>query len=86
MDPKHPAVQILKNVYEKHMGLKDVELLTSGGGTYAQYLDAGVAFGACMPGYPYTGHQVDEHVKVDDLLLASDIYADAMAELGNLEK
>jgi succinyl-diaminopimelate desuccinylase len=86
MDPKHPAVQILKNVYEKHMGLKDVELLTSGGGTYAQYLDAGVAFGACMPGYPYTGHQVDEHVKVDDLLLASEIYTDAMAELGNLEK
>ncbi|MCO7126917.1 dipeptidase PepV [Sporolactobacillus shoreicorticis] len=86
MDPKHPAVQILKNVYEKHMGLKNVELLTSGGGTYAQYLDAGVAFGACMPGYPYTGHQVDEHVKVDDLLLASEIYADAMAELGNLEK
>jgi len=86
MDPKHPAVQILKNVYEKHMGLKDVELLTSGGGTYAQYLDAGVAFGACMPNYPYTGHQVDEHVKVDDLLLASEIYADAMAELGNLEK
>ncbi|MET1250224.1 dipeptidase PepV [Sporolactobacillus sp. STCC-11] len=86
MDPKHPAVQILKKVYEKHMGLKDVELLTSGGGTYAQYLDAGVAFGACMPGYPYTGHQVDEHVRVDDLLLASEIYADAMAELGNLEK
>lgn len=86
MDPKHPAVQILKKVYEKHMDLKDVELLTSGGGTYAQYLDAGVAFGACMPNYPYTGHQVDEHVKVDDLLLASEIYADAMAELGNLEK
>ncbi|MDF2910288.1 MAG: dipeptidase PepV [Sporolactobacillus laevolacticus] len=86
MDQKHPGVQILKKVYEKHMGLKDVELLTSGGGTYAQYLDAGVAFGACMPDYPYTGHQVDEHVKVDDLLLASAIYADAMAELANLEK
>ncbi|MCL1632526.1 dipeptidase PepV [Sporolactobacillus sp. CPB3-1] len=85
MDPKHPAVQILKKVYEKHTGLKDVKLLTSGGGTYAQYLDAGVAFGACMPDYPYTGHQVDEHVKLDDLLLASEIYADAMAELGNLE-
>ncbi|TGA97495.1 dipeptidase PepV [Sporolactobacillus shoreae] len=86
MDPKHPGVQILKKVYEEHMGLKDVELMTSGGGTYAQYLDAGVAFGACMPDYPYTGHQVDEHVRVDDLLLASKIYADVMYELGNLEK
>ncbi|WP_037581758.1 dipeptidase PepV [Sporolactobacillus terrae] len=86
MDPKHPAVQILKTVYEKHMGLNNVELLTSGGGTYAQYLDAGVAFGACMPNYPYTGHEVDEHVRVEDLFVASEIYADAMAELGNLEK
>ncbi|WP_100487102.1 dipeptidase PepV [Sporolactobacillus pectinivorans] len=86
MDPNHPGVRILKKVYEDHMGLKDVKLMTSGGGTYAQYLDAGVAFGACMPDYPYTGHQVDEHVKVDDLLLASKIYADAMYELGNLEK
>lgn len=86
MDPKHPGVQILKQVYEDHMHLKDVKLLTSGGGTYAQYLDAGVAFGACMPDYPYTGHQVDEHVRADDLLLASAIYADAMLELGNLPK
>lgn len=86
MDPNHPGVQILKKVYEDHMGLKDVTLLTSGGGTYAQYLDAGVAFGACMPDYPYTGHQVDEHVRIDDLLTASEIYADAMYELGNLAK
>ncbi|WP_353949298.1 dipeptidase PepV [Sporolactobacillus sp. Y61] len=86
MDPKLPGVQILKRVYEEHMGQKDVTLLTSGGGTYAQYLDAGVAFGACMPGYPYTGHQVDEHVRLHDLLKASEIYADAMYELGNLEK
>ncbi|MCO7175001.1 dipeptidase PepV [Sporolactobacillus kofuensis] len=86
VDPKHPGVQVLKNVYEEHMGLDNVKLLTSGGGTYAQYLDAGVAFGACMPNYPYTGHQVDEHVKLDDLLLASEIYADAMERLGNLEK
>lgn len=86
MDPEHPGVQILKHVYEEHTGQKNVKLLTSGGGTYAQYLDAGVAFGACMPGYPYTGHQVDEHVKVDDLLLASAIYADAIYALGNLDK
>jgi succinyl-diaminopimelate desuccinylase len=86
MDPNHPGVQILKKVYEDHMGLKEVKLLTSGGGTYAQYLDAGVAFGACMPDYPYTGHQVDEHVRIDDLMKASEIYADAMYELGNLAK
>lgn len=86
VDPKHRGVQILKQVYEDHTGEKNVKLLTSGGGTYAQYLDAGVAFGACMPNYPYTGHQVDEHVRVDDLLLAAAIYADAMYELGNLDK
>lgn len=86
VDPQHRGVQILKQVYEEHTGEKDVKLLTSGGGTYAQYLDAGVAFGACMPDYPYTGHQVDEHVRVDDLLLASAIYADAMYALGNLDK
>ncbi|MFT8872092.1 MAG: dipeptidase PepV [Sporolactobacillus sp.] len=85
VDPAHPGVQILKHVYEQHTGQQHVELLTSGGGTYAQYLDAGVAFGACMPSYPYTGHQVDEHVPLDDLLLAGQIYADALAQLGNLE-
>ncbi|RYL95895.1 dipeptidase PepV [Sporolactobacillus sp. THM7-4] len=86
VDPNHPGVQILKKVYEARTGQKNVKLLTSGGGTYAQFLDAGVAYGACMPGYPYTGHQVDEHVRVDDLLLASSIYADAMVELANMEK
>jgi succinyl-diaminopimelate desuccinylase len=86
VDPSHPGVQILKDVFERHTGRKNVKLLTSGGGTYAQFLDAGVAFGACMPGYPYTGHQVDEHVRVDDLLLASEIYADALLQLGNLER
>lgn len=84
VDQQHPGVQILKKVYEKHTGEKNVKLLTSGGGTYAQFLDAGVAYGACMPGYPYTGHQVDEHVRLADLLLASEIYADALVELGNL--
>ncbi|MFT8709864.1 MAG: dipeptidase PepV [Sporolactobacillus sp.] len=86
VDPQHPGVQILKKVYEQHMGQENVTLLTSGGGTYAQYLDAGVAFGACMPNYPYTGHQVDEHVRLDDLLLASAIYADAICQLGMMKK
>ncbi|RYM05007.1 dipeptidase PepV [Sporolactobacillus sp. THM7-7] len=86
IDRNHPGIQILKRVYEAHTGEKNAKLLTSGGGTYAQFLDAGVAYGACMPGYPYTGHQVDEHVRLDDLLLASAIYADAMYELAQLEK
>lgn len=86
VDKNHPGVQILKHVYEKHTGEKDVELLTSGGGTYAQFLDAGVAYGACFPGKPYTGHQVDEHTPVADLLLAASIYADAIYQLANLGK
>lgn len=84
VDPGHPGIQILKQTYEAKTGEKDVKLLTSGGGTYAKFLDAGVAFGAGFPGYPYTAHQVDEHVKVDHLLLASSIYADALLALGNM--
>ncbi|MFD2615949.1 dipeptidase PepV [Terrilactibacillus laevilacticus] len=86
VDQKHPGVQILKKVYEENTGEKNVELLTSGGGTYAQYLDAGVAFGACFPGKPYTGHQVDEYIELDDLVLATSIYADAIYNLANMEK
>lgn len=73
-------IQTLSKVYERQTGDK-AELLAIGGGTYARVLKKGVAFGMLFPGEPDVAHQADEFVDVENLLKATAIYADAIAEL-----
>ncbi|UII55248.1 dipeptidase PepV [Cytobacillus spongiae] len=73
-------IQTLKKVYEEQTGEK-AELLSIGGGTYARSLKSGVAFGPLFPGRPDIAHQKDEYMVVEDLLKATAIYAQAIAEL-----
>jgi succinyl-diaminopimelate desuccinylase len=40
-----------------------------------------VAFGALFPGREETAHQSNEHIFIEDLILATKIYADALKEL-----
>lgn len=76
----HPFIQTLQRVYSEMTGT-EAELLTSGGATYARTMSSGVAFGPLFPGRQATYHEVNEHAWIDDLLLASAIYAKTLYEL-----
>ncbi|WP_342528808.1 dipeptidase PepV [Chryseomicrobium sp. FSL W7-1435] len=73
-------IKTLASVYERQTGEK-AELLAIGGGTYARVLTNGVAFGMLFPGEADVAHQADEFVNIENLLRATAIYADAIAEL-----
>ncbi|MGA4719047.1 dipeptidase PepV [Fictibacillus nanhaiensis] len=80
VEENHPLIKTLQKVFEDQTGKKG-ELMAIGGGTYARSLETGVAFGALFPGREDVAHQKDEHMFVEDLLLASAIYAQAIYEL-----
>ena len=73
-------VTTLLNVFKNKTGL-DVEPIAIGGGTYARAFENFISYGANMPGNPDLCHQVDEYIKLDNLNLATKIYADAIYEL-----
>lgn len=79
--PKNsPFVQSLLSVYEKVTGLKG-ECLAIGGGTYVHDVENGVAFGAILPDVDTRMHGADEWIKMKDLLLATEIYGEAILAL-----
>lgn len=75
-----PLVQTLLSVYTEHTGLEGHEMII-GGGTYGRILDRGVAFGAQMPGAPDIMHLPNEYIKIEDVVRAAAIYADAIYRL-----
>ena len=77
-----PLVNTLLNVYRSETG-DDSPPKTIGGGTYARAMTHGVAFGPDFPGTPGVAHQADENWPIDQLLLATKIYAKAIARLAN---
>ena len=81
VDADSELIQILQRVYEKHMG-DEARLISIGGGTYARALDNAVAFGPVFPGQPELAHQPDEYIEISHLIQLSEIYADAIALLG----
>lgn len=70
----------LMKVYSKETG-DEREPLAIGGGTYAKMMKNIVAFGPQLPGRPDTIHQLDEYILIEDLMLCTRIYANAMVEL-----
>ncbi|MBB6454934.1 succinyl-diaminopimelate desuccinylase [Salirhabdus euzebyi] len=80
VDGDHPMIHALQKAYQEETGLEPT-LLSTGGGTYARFMEKGVAFGACFPGKEMTAHQKDEYIEVEDLLKATAIYARAIYEL-----
>lgn len=76
----HPLIKILSDVYEEETDLK-TELLAIGGGTYAKELKNIVAFGPLFPGEPDLDHQVNEYIKIEDLIKNAKIYGRAIFEL-----
>jgi succinyl-diaminopimelate desuccinylase len=80
VEPDHPLVQTLLRVYEEQTG-QSAKPLAIGGATYARALKPGVAYGPLFPGHEERAHQKDEYIRVDDLIRAAAIYAQAIYEL-----
>ncbi len=73
-------VQKLLHAYESVTGLKG-EAMAIGGGTYVHDLKNGVAFGAVLPGVDTRMHGADEFFDLDNIVLATKVYAEAILEL-----
>ncbi len=74
-------VQTLHQAYIKYTNDTEHDLITIGGGTYSRSLKKAVAFGPTMPGRKDVAHQVDEYLHVEDLLVATAIYMEAIYQL-----
>ena len=73
-------VTTLCSIFNKLTG-KNEEPIAIGGATYARAFKNCVSFGANMPGNKDMCHQADEFVIIEDLIMASKIYAEAIYEL-----
>jgi succinyl-diaminopimelate desuccinylase len=80
-DPSSPFIQTLLQAYQKHTGDYDSKPITIGGGTFARAMPNAVAFGPQFPLHPSYIHQKDEYTEIEDLLLATTIYAEALYAL-----
>src|SRR5699024_6007191 len=80
VDKNDPLVQTLLESYRSHVD-DNREAFTIGGGTYARTLERGVAFGAMFKDTEDSMHQKDEHMAIDELLLATTIYLEALYRL-----
>jgi predicted dipeptidase len=80
-DPKAKLVRRLMNAYSAATGVKDPKPAISGGGTYAKRLPNAIAFGMWFPGKPYTGHDVDEKISVEDLQKGARVLIHALVDI-----
>lgn len=86
VDPNSKLVSTLEKIYRTYSGDTQTKLLTMGGGTYARSFDNFVAFGAEFPLRQrpvWVGqvHQADEGYEIEQLILATAIYAQAIYDL-----
>lgn len=77
VDKNDPLVSTLLASYRKYTN-DDRKPFTIGGGTYARVMERGVAFGAMFKDTEDTMHQKNERMKVEELLLATTIYLEAL--------
>ena len=73
-------VKTLVDIFNKKTN-SNAAPIAIGGGTYARAFKNCISYGATMPGEKDMCHQVDEFIKIDDLILSSKIYAEAIYEL-----
>ncbi len=74
-----PFVRGLLSIYEDYTGLPG-EPLSIGGLTYVHEVEGGVAFGCSFPGGEYHMHEPDERMPVKELLLAGEMFAQAIVD------
>ncbi|MDY0295344.1 MAG: dipeptidase PepV [Acholeplasmataceae bacterium] len=80
-DPNSALVKTLMDIYKKHTDDKDAKPINIGGGTFARAMPNCVAFGPHFLDKPTFIHQKNEFIGIDDLLLATIIYTEALYEL-----
>ena len=73
-------IQTLNACYETYSG-RQGGCYAMGGGTYVHDVPGGVAFGVVMPGEDVRMHGANERIKIEDLLTAAKIFAQAVADL-----
>ncbi|MEI7667756.1 MAG: dipeptidase PepV [Erysipelotrichaceae bacterium] len=86
VDPKGKMVETLEKIYRSYSQDYTTPLMTMGGGTYARSFDNFVAFGAEFPLHhrpAWVGqvHQADEGYEIDQFIMATAIYAQAIYDL-----
>lgn len=77
-------VSTLMEVYREHTG-DMTEAVASGGATFARTMSNCVAFGARLPQFAETEHQVNEYIEIENIKKAMEIYADTLYRLVTLE-
>lgn len=77
VDKESKLIKTLQSVYSEMTG-EDATFKAIGGGTYCRYLDNTVAFGPVFPGQKELAHQKDEFISIEDLILITKIYAQAL--------
>ena len=73
-------IKVLNASYEAYSGNKG-GCYSMGGGTYVHDVPGGVAFGVVMPGEDVRMHGANERIKVEDLVTAAKIFAQAIADV-----
>ncbi len=92
VDPKSPLITTLEQSYRKYANDTFTPIKTIGGGTYARKFENFVAFGPEFPNKEETSffvggpHEKDEGMKIEHLMQAMAIYADAIQTLATQEE
>lgn len=73
-------VKTLCEIYNQYTN-SNIEPIAIGGATYARAFDNCISFGANLPGQKDMCHQTDEFISIDNLMLAYDIYCQAIYKL-----
>jgi len=80
-DPNSKLIKTLMDVYKKHTNDPNAMPISIGGGTFARAMPNCVAFGPHFLDKPTFIHQKNEFIDLNDLLLATIIYTEALYEL-----
>ena len=75
--------QLVKELLEAYHEVTGLEkkAIAIGGGTYAQSMEEGVAFGALFPGEVEMAHQADEYLELKSMFESARIFARAIVRL-----
>lgn len=79
-----PMIESLMEVYRRVTGDEEARPLAIGGGTYAKAMDNVVAFGPGLPGREDVDHIADEYIYVEDLMIWTNLYAEAILALSHI--
>ena len=78
--PQSQLVTSLLDAYHEETG-RERKCISTGGGTYARWLEEGVAFGSAFPEDEELAHQAGEYLSVDGLMQNVRIFANAIIRL-----